>query len=37
MLSVIKDTPLALLYEKEKFHILTKEEYVDIVVDQLEY
>ena len=24
------------LYNKEKFHILTKEEYVDIVIDQLE-
>ena len=23
-------------YEKEKFHILTKEEYIDIVIDQLE-
>ena len=37
MLSILKDTPLEELYKKEQFHILTKEEYVDIVVDQLEY
>ena len=36
MLSVVKDTPLEELYKKEKFHILTKDEYIDIVVDQLE-
>ena len=36
MLHVIKDTVLAKLYEKEKFHILTKEEYIDIVIEQLE-
>ena len=36
MLSIIKDTPLEKLYEKEHFHILTKEEYIDIVVTQLE-
>lgn len=36
MLSILKDTPLEYLYEKEKFHILTKEEYIDIVIDQLE-
>ncbi len=36
MLSIINDTPLAELYEKEKFHVLTKEEYVDIVINQLE-
>ena len=36
MLFILKDTELAKLYEKEKFHILTKEEYVDIVCDQLE-
>jgi len=36
MLFVLKDTPLAKLYDKEKFHILTREEYVDIVCDQLE-
>ena len=37
MLSILKDTPLEKLFEKEKFHVLTKEEYIDIVVDQLEY
>ena len=36
MLSILKDTPLAKLYEKEHFHVLTKEEYIDIVIDQLE-
>jgi radical SAM protein (TIGR01212 family) len=36
MLHVVKDTPLANLYSKEHFHILTKEEYVDIVCDELE-
>lgn len=36
MLHVIKDTKLAELYKKEKFHILTKEEYIDIVIEQLE-
>ena len=37
MLSIIKDTPLEKLYKKKKYHVLTKEEYIDIVVDQLEY
>ena len=36
MLNIVKDTSLATLYEKTKFHILTKEEYIDIVIDQLE-
>ena len=36
MLNIIKDTPLETLYKKEKFHILTKEEYIDIVIKQLE-
>ena len=36
MLHIIKNTKLAQLYEKEKFHVLTKEEYVDITCDQLE-
>lgn len=36
MLSILKDTALEKLYKKEKFHILTKEEYIDIVVSQLE-
>ncbi len=37
MLHIIKNTPLAAMYEREKFHILTKEEYIDIVIKQLEY
>ena len=37
MLHVLKGTKLYDLYEKEHFHILTKEEYVDIVCEQLEY
>lgn len=36
MLHIIKDTALENLYNKEKFHILTKEEYIDIVIEQLE-
>ena len=35
MLSILKNTKLAEIYQKEKFHILSKEEYIDIVVDQL--
>ena len=36
MLHIIKDTGMANLYLKEKFHVLTKEEYIDIVIKQLE-
>ena len=36
MLYVSKNTDLEDLYNKEKFHILTKEEYIDIVITQLE-
>ena len=36
MLSICHDTPIAYMYEKEKFHVLTKEEYIDIVISQLE-
>ncbi|MDD4734037.1 MAG: TIGR01212 family radical SAM protein [Bacilli bacterium] len=36
MLYVVKNTALEKLYQKEKFHILTKEEYIDIVISQLE-
>lgn len=36
MLSILKDTPLAYMYEKQNFSILTKEEYIDIVINQLE-
>ena len=37
MLEVLKDTPLEKYYAKNKFKILTKEEYVNIVVKQLQY
>lgn len=36
MLHVIKNTKLEELYNNEHFHILTREEYVDIVCDELE-
>lgn len=36
MLHVEKDTPLEKLYTKEKLHLLTEEEYINIVCDQLE-
>ncbi len=37
MLSVLKNTPLEKYYQIKPFHILTKEEYIDIVIEQLEY
>ena len=37
MLNITKNTPLALLYKEKPFHILTKEEYIDITITQLEY
>lgn len=37
MLFISKDTKLEELYLKENFHILSKEEYIDIVTDQLSY
>lgn len=36
MLHILKDTKLASMYEKQNFHILTKKEYIDIVISQLE-
>ena len=36
MLSIIKDTPLEEMYKRDKFKVLTKEEYIDIVINQLE-
>lgn len=36
MLHIIKNTDLADYYQKNKFHILTKDEYIDIVINQLE-
>ena len=37
MLYVSKDTPLAKMYLANPFHMLSKEEYIDIVCEQLEY
>lgn len=37
MLSILKNTQLENLYKEKPSHILTKEEYVTIVCDQLEY
>ena len=37
MLHIIENTNLADYYKVKPFHILTKEEYIDIVVSQLEY
>ncbi|MEG0138170.1 MAG: TIGR01212 family radical SAM protein [Bacilli bacterium] len=37
MLHIIKDTVLSDIYSKEKFHVLSREEYVDIVCNQLRY
>ena len=37
MLHILKNTEILKLYLKENFHILTKDEYVNIVCDQLEY
>ena len=36
MLHILKDTKLELMYKEKPFKILSKEEYVDIVCDQLE-
>ena len=36
MLHIIKDTEMAKLYLDKKFHVLSKEEYIDIVIKQLE-
>lgn len=36
-LSILKNTELAKLYEKENFKVLTREEYIDIAVEQLEH
>lgn len=37
MLYINKDTPLANMYQTNPFHLLSKEEYIDIVCEQLEY
>lgn len=37
MLSILKGTKLEELYKSEKFKLITREEYIDIVCDELEY
>lgn len=37
MLHILKNTKLAKIYNQEPFHVLTKEEYIDIVCNQLEH
>jgi len=37
MLHIIKNTKLAGIYSEKHFHVLTKDEYIDIVCDQLTY
>lgn len=36
MLTILKNTPLEKYYKKNKFKILSKDEYIDIVINQLE-
>ncbi len=36
MLSILKDTKLAEIYKLENFKLITRDEYIDIVCDQLE-
>ena len=37
MLSILKDTPIEKMYKDNKFKLITREEYIDIVCNQLEY
>ena len=37
MIHILKNTELAERYQNEQFHVLTKEEYIDIVCEQLGY
>ena len=37
MLSILKDTKLSDMYNKEHFKLISRDEYIDIVCDQLEY
>ena len=37
MLNIVKDTALEKLYNNQGFHVLSKDEYIDIVISQLEY
>ena len=36
MLSILKDTAIEKMYKNQKFPLLSKEEYIDIVIEQLE-
>ena len=36
MLYIAKETPLATYYKKKRVHVLSKDEYIDIICDQLE-
>lgn len=36
MLSILKDTPIEKLHQKENFPILSKSQYIDVVINQLE-
>lgn len=36
MLYILKDTPLFKLYEKEKFSVMKREDYIQTVADQIE-
>ena len=36
MLNIVKDTPIEKMYKDGKFKLLTKDEYIDIVIKQLE-
>ena len=36
MLSILKDTAIEKMYKQEKFSLLTKEEYIDTTIKQLE-
>ena len=37
MLSILKDTPIEKMYKENKFKLITRSEYIDIVCTQLEY
>ena len=37
MLSILKDTKLSEIYKLERFKLISREEYIDIVCDQLEH
>lgn len=37
MLHILKNTKLAEIYEKERFHIISKEEFIEIVCEQLQH